>query len=138
MSLWKEFLNTQLTNKEKNLIKGALRRIFSRSDLRRKAVDNSTIPGYSDNTRPRVKKWSLCPECSTHTPTYQMEVDHISPIIQVQETLDMLDMIQLVDRIWCSLSNLIAICKPCHKIKTKLENKQRRLFKKNAKRLDNP
>ena len=85
---------------------------------------------YVDPARPRVKKWSICPECKEYTPTYLMQVDHIKPIISLNETLEDLTWDELVDRIWCNHENLRAVCKPCHKIKTKEENKERRRIKK--------
>lgn len=115
--------------KERNLIKGAIRRVFSRSELRRLVVDSSRID-YTDATRPRVKKWSYCPECCKETPTYLMEVDHVNPIIRPGESLDDLTWDTLIGRVWCEFENLRAVCKPCHKAKTKLENAERRRLKK--------
>lgn len=115
--------------KERNLIKGAIRRVFSRSDLRKKALQKSVVSHY-DETRKRVTKWSKCPDCQQFTPTYQMEVDHVEPIIGLDESLEDLTWDVIVDRIWCSEDNLRAICKPCHKRKTKLENSERRKNKK--------
>lgn len=117
--------------KERNLLKGAIRRVFSRSELREEALQRSIIPGYLDPKRLRVTKWSMCPDCSTPTPAYLMQVDHISPIIRINESLEDLTWTELIEnRVWCSLSNLKAICKSCHKIKTKAENKKRRELKK--------
>lgn len=115
---------------ERGLIKGALRRVFSRSDLRRAVINDSSIKGYHDPKRKRVTKWSKCPECKQMTPTYQMQVDHISPVIKVNETLESITWDQLVDRLWCDKKNLLAMCKECHTKKTKEENKLRRQFKK--------
>jgi 5-methylcytosine-specific restriction endonuclease McrA len=115
--------------KERNLLKGAIRRLFSRSETRKAALAKSAVD-YSDNLRPRVKKWSQCPECLNFTPTYLMEVDHVFPIIAVHETLDVLSWDQVVDRIFCDPNNLRALCKGCHKIKTKAENAERRKYRK--------
>ena len=59
-----------------------------------------------------------------------MQVDHVEPIIRVEETLESLTWDLVVDRTWCEISNLRAICKTCHSVKTKAENKKRRIFKK--------
>ena len=115
--------------KERNLVKGALRRVFSRSELRRRVVAKSQIQ-HTDPTRPRVTKWSVCSECKGKVPTYQIEVDHVEPIIAVTETLEALTWDAVVDRIWCNEENLRAICQPCHRLKTKAENKARREYKK--------
>jgi 5-methylcytosine-specific restriction endonuclease McrA len=115
--------------KERNLIKGAIRRVFSRSELRKQALAKSLVQ-HHDETRKRVTKWSKCPECQQFTPTYKMEVDHVAPIIGLNEQMEDLTWDELVARIWCDIDNLRAVCKDCHKIKTKLENSERRKNKK--------
>ena len=117
--------NPNMTNKERGLLKGAARRVFSRSELRRAALELSKI-NFSDPNRPRVKKWSRCPECNKNTPTYKMEVDHISPVIFYDQTLEDMSWDLLIDRIWCNIDNLRAICSDCHKIKTSNERKLRK------------
>lgn len=117
--------------KERNLIKGALRRVFSRSDLRRNVIQNSIVTGYSDPDRKAVKFWVKCETCKKMEAKSNVQVDHKNPVISVNETLDDLSWDQLIDRLWCDIDNLAIICKPCHKEKSKLENKERREFKKN-------
>lgn len=117
-------MNKRISPKERGLIKGALRRVFSRSDLRKAAIDASRIE-HVDADRPRVKKWSKCPICKIPTPTYQMEVDHKEPIIPVDRMLEDMDWDEVVNRIWCGSNNLVAICKVCHNTKTSEERKAR-------------
>lgn len=55
-----------------------------------------------------------------------MEADHINPIVPVtKRTIDM-TVQELADGIFCDPSNLQAVCKDCHKVKTKIENAERR------------
>jgi len=115
--------------KERGLIKGAIRRVFSRSELRRQALDASRVQ-HTDSTRPRVTKWSKCPNCNEFTPTYLMEVDHVIPLVGITEKLEDLTWDQVVERLWCDVTNLMALCKRCHKIKSQEENKLRRLNNK--------
>ena len=122
-------LNTKITNKERNLLKGAIRRVFSRSDLRKEALQKSIIQ-HSDPDRKRVTKWSKCPICGQPTPTYLMEVDHLKPVVPIGKNLEDMTWDELVNNIWCEASNLMAVCKPCHKIKSGQERKLRVLFKK--------
>lgn len=121
----------KLSPKERGLIKGALRRVFSRSELRRQVLIKSIRPGYYDESRPRVKKWSLCAECSKMTPTYKAQVDHKVPLVPVDRSLEDMNWDEIVDRLWCSEDNLRVLCPPCHEVKSKEENKQRILSKKN-------
>ncbi len=122
--------NPRITPKEQGLIKGALRRVFSRSEIRRKIITKSVMPGYIDVTRPRVKTWCLCAICGKPNPKSYMVADHLLPVININETLSDLDWNTLIDRLWCEESNLQAVDTDCHKIKTKEENKLRRAHKK--------
>lgn len=116
--------------KERNLLKGAIRRVFSRSDLRNQALSKHDIV-HVDPLRPRVTKWSFCGECGVITPKYVMQVDHTIPVIATTETLNDLTWDQLIEeRVWCDLDNLMPLCPDCHKAKSKIENKERREIKK--------
>ncbi len=129
--------NPRISAKERGLIKGALRRVFSRSDLRRATIDASRVE-HSDPDRPRVKKWSRCPVCNQFIPTYLMEADHEDPIVPIDSSLEDMTASELVDRMWCDPKNLVAKCKNCHHTKSKCEQKARKQNKdgkkKNGKR----
>ena len=129
--------NNRISPKERGLIKGALRRVFSRSDLRREVLQESIVPGHKDPNRPRVTKWSKCSMCSVMTPTYKRDVDHIIPVIPINKTQDQLTFDELVDNIWCVKSNLQTLCENCHNAKSKLENSLRRAYKKSLKEIKN-
>lgn len=124
--------NPRLTSKERGLLKGAIRRVFSRSELRRKAVEQSRID-YTDAKRPRVTKWSLCEVCKQPTPTYLMQVDHKEPVVPIDVRFEEMTFDTLIDRMWCEYRNLTPMCKPCHSLKTKAENKLRREKRKEKK-----
>lgn len=115
--------------KERNLIKGAIRRVFSRSELRRQALDSTRIEHY-DEERPRVTKWSWCTDCGIIEPTYLMEVDHVTPLVPLDGSLEDMTWDEVVNRTWCDPVNLKPKCKDCHSIKTKGENAERRRLKK--------
>lgn len=118
-------MNQRISAKERGLLKGAIRRVFSRSDLRKLILEESRI-NHKDESRPRVTKWSCCAECKLPTPTYLIQVDHIIPIVPIDSTLELMTWDDVVDRIWCDKNNLQPLCKPCHNIKTKAERKLRR------------
>lgn len=122
--------NPRITIKERNLLKGAIRRVFSRSDLRRAAIEEAIIEGYFDKTRLRVKKWGKCAGCSYPTPKSYLVVDHIEPIIPLDKSLEEMSWDEVINRIWCNGSNLQALCESCHDVKTKEENRKRRIRKK--------
>lgn len=116
--------------KERNLLKGAIRRVFSRSDLRRQVIETAVIEGYSYPGRPRVTKWCKCTYCGNPTPKYQVEVDHVEPVVPIDKRLEDMTWDDLVNRIWCEINNLKVCCKPCHKEKSKAEGKERRAIAK--------
>ena len=115
--------------KERNLIKGAIRRVFSRSELRREALQSTRIE-YHDPNRPRVTKWSWCTDCGVIEPTYLMEVDHEIPLVPLEKALADMSWDEVVDRTWCDPVNLKPKCKSCHRSKSKLENQERRRLRK--------
>ena len=121
------------TPKERNLIKGAIRRVFSRSELRKRILDLAVVKDYSDPSRKRVTRWGRCAKCGKLEPAYLLEIDHISPIIPVGETLEEQSWDEIIDNIWCDERLLQALCDPCHNLKTKTENAERRRIKKEKK-----
>lgn len=124
-------MNNRISAKERGLLKGAIRRVFSRSDLRRKVVESARIE-HIDTSRPRVKKWGQCSDCKQPTALYQMQIDHRDPIVPVDTTLEAMSWDTVVNRVWCEENGLAAVCKSCHTIKTKQENATRRKNKRKA------
>lgn len=122
--------NPRITKKEQGLLKGAINRVFSRSELRKQALERAAMPGHIDPNRPRVTKWSKCAECQKPEPQYLCQVDHIFPRVPIDSSFEDMTKDEFVDRTWCEVEQLQTLCKPCHKIKTKIEAKERRLIKK--------
>ncbi len=126
-------MNKRITPRERGLLKGALRRVFSRSDLRRKIIDASVIE-HSDPTRPRVKKWCRCNVCKQPEAKSYTVVDHLEPVVSLNTTFEEQGLDKTADRLWCDEKNLQSICEKCHDKKTAEEKKQRKLNKKRKKR----
>lgn len=116
--------------KERNLIKGAIRRVFSRSELRRRALDKALVKDYHDPNRKRVTRWGRCATCNKLEPLYLLEIDHKEPLVPVDSSLEEMTWDEVIDRQWCDERLLQAVCKPCHHEKSKAENKERRANKK--------
>lgn len=125
-------MNNRISAKERGLLKGALRRVFSRSDLRKRILEACRIE-HKDEDRPRVKKWGRCAICLLPTALYQIQVDHIVPIVPTDSSLEDMTWDIVVNRIWCEESNLQPCCLSCHKVKSKEENALRRKNKKEHK-----
>lgn len=112
--------NPRMTVKERNLLKGAMRRVFARSDLRKQVV-SKIIVQHSDPKRKRVKTWGKCPCCGELDAISNFQVDHIIPLIELDKTLEDYTWDELIDRLWCEIDNLKPIRTSCHKIKSKAE-----------------
>lgn len=124
--------NPRITAKERGLLKGACRRVFSRSDLRKEALEATRIK-HTDPDRPRVKKWSRCSTCKEITPSYLIEIDHVLPVIPTNSSLEEMSWDEMINRLWCDNNNLTGICKPCHNSKCTVERKERLKYKKERK-----
>ncbi len=121
--------NPRISKREQSLIKGALRRVFGRSDLRQSIIKKNILTGYHDPKRKRVKFWVKCEECGGWEAKSNVQVDHIEPIIPIDKSFEEMTLDDVVNRLWCEESMLQLLCKPCHKMKTKAENKERRRLK---------
>lgn len=125
-----------LSKKDKNLIRGAIRRAFVYSELRKGVLKKTRVYDYSNPDRPRVKNWHRCPICLGYKAEYQMVVDHIQPVIKVNETLEDLSWdVFIEERIYANGNeeNLQSICETCHDKKTEVEDAQRKANKSKKK-----
>lgn len=121
--------NPRISAKDRNAIIGAIRRVFSRSDVRREVLESVKVVMHYDVAHPRVKHWSRCPLCKKTAPRYLFAVDHIDPVVPVNSSQIQMSWDDIVNRIFCDKSNLQPICKKCHRIKTAHERKLRACLK---------
>ena len=82
----------------------------------------------------RKCKLHECVSCKGLFPQNQMQADHIEPVVPVNndwaakpDSFLGYDWNDYVRRLFCELIGLQAICKPCHKTKSKIEQANRRL-----------
>jgi 5-methylcytosine-specific restriction endonuclease McrA len=68
-----------------------------------------------------------CAHCKEKFPPKQIAVDHIVAATP-PEGLD--DWDEYINRLFCPTSGLQVLCKACHKLKTLVENDERRIAKK--------
>lgn len=125
--------NFRITKKERGLLKGAIRRTFSRSELRKQILEKSLVKEYQDPNRKRVTRWGKCADCGKIEAAYKLSVDHKDPVVPVDVAFEDMSLDDVVDRMWCDESQLQALCDECHDAKTKLENSVRRRIKKERK-----
>lgn len=104
-------------------IRGALRRTFSRSPIVREVMMKvrREVARYNQDGS-RSKKDAVqyrCGSCSEWVGSTKCAVDHITPVIDVQDGF--VDWNKFVERLFCDASNLQVICDPCHNAKTQAE-----------------
>lgn len=120
------------SNLEKNLVKGALRRVFSRSELRKQIIEANVIHNVNP-LRPKVKRWAYCSSCGIIDAVSNFEVDHIEPFVPLDTAFVDMEWDDVFDRLWCDPSNLQCVCADCHRIKSAAETKERKQNKKGIK-----
>lgn len=112
-------------------IRGALRRAFSRSPVVKEVMDASRreMPRYNKDGSRHKKNWvqAQCQVCNEWCSKSKMAVDHITPVISVEQGKQSWD--EFVARLWCDKSNLQRICDTCHDKKTYAERIARLLIK---------
>lgn len=108
-------------------IRGALRRVFSRSPLIRDVLFKvrREIPRYNKDGS-RAKKDAVqyqCAVCKQWVGSTHVAVDHLVPVISVDDGF--VDWNEFVARLFCDASNLQVICEECHQKKTNAERAER-------------
>lgn len=93
------------------LIKGALRKIWFYSPVRRQALKNA-----KEGNPPGL---NTCAKCRTKVTDEHVQVDHNSPVITPDTHKTTWDV--AIDRLF-DIHNHQVLCKPCHKTKTQAEN----------------
>jgi len=117
-------------------IRGAIRRLFSRSPVHREVLAKvrREVPKYNKDGA-RSKKDSvqyLCNVCKNYVGSTKVEVDHIIPVIETNEH-GFVDWNLFVERLFCGAENLQVICDPCHDKKTHEEQQKRQAAKDRVK-----
>lgn len=77
----------------------------------------------------RQAKHYECAHCKQLFPQKEIEINHIVPVVPVTG-FDSWD--KVIERMFCEIEGLEALCKPCHKLVTQEENLLRKTYK-NAK-----
>ena len=105
-------------------IRGAIRRIFSRSPIVREVLmaGRREVPKFNkDGTRSKKDAVQYCCQvCNEWVSSTKVAVDHIEPVISVDDGF--IDWNEFVERLgFDKKENLQRICDPCHNIKTQKE-----------------
>ena len=86
---------------------------------------NNAYVGQRLNTKTnREGKHYLCAICKGEFPAKDVQIDHISPVVDPEQGFISWDV--FIERLFCDADNMQTICKPCHKIKSKKESSGRK------------
>jgi len=106
--------------RERNKLLGAVKRVFSRSQLRKDVMEKA----LSKKRGPRGGKMYTCSACKK--PYSKVQVDHKDPVIPIGQAFkDMSWDLVIEQRLYCTPKNLQVLCTDCHKLKSKQEAKER-------------
>jgi hypothetical protein len=119
---------------EDSALRSAWRRIFSRSPIVREvlAEGRRTVPRYTkDGSRHKVDAVEYsCQVCLQWTPAKLVSVDHVVPVIDVENVSGKVqDWNEFKRRLFCPKTNLQRICDDCHNKKTQEERSKRQTLK---------
>lgn len=119
---------------ERAKVISALRRIFrtypAYQEVLRRCKNYWFYPCKNGNERMRVN--FKCESCGDKVDRNKFAVDHTSPVLD--PTTGFVDYNTFVSRLFCPVTNLTGMCKKCHDKKSKAENAQRRLTRKENKK----
>ena len=106
-----------------SFIKSGLRSASQRWPVRY-AVLNAACVGQKINSNTgRIAKHYTCSCCGFDYPAKDIQVDHRSPVVPVTGFTTWDD---LIDNLFCEADGLQILCKPCHSVKSKAENTERK------------
>ena len=115
--------NSWTESRYHSFIKSGLRSASQRWPVRY-AVLNAACVGQKINSNTgRIAKHYTCSHCGFDFPAKDVQVDHINPIVSTGGFTTWDD---LIENLFCEKEFLQVLCKPCHKIKSLQENKERR------------
>lgn len=116
--------------KFQSFIKSTLRKGSTRWPPRYEVLNDAKRGKRVNPETGRIAEHYECNQCGMLFPAKCVVVDHISPVIPVTGFTNWDD---VINRMFCSRLGLQVLCKECHRLKTKEENAQRKLYKNNKK-----
>lgn len=106
-----------------SFIKSALRAASRRWPPKYEILSEALVGSKTNVKTGRLAKHYRCAICRGEFPAKDVQVDHISPIIDPVVGFTNWD--DVVDRMFCEKNNLQVLCTdPCHKAKTAAEKQQ--------------
>ena len=113
--------------RKRSFIMSALR--GARWPQKYKAIQRAFVENGPNPRTGKRCKLHKCEECWELFPASGMQADHIEPVVPLTG-FDSWDAV--IERLYCEVDGYQALCKECHKEKTKEENRVRRENKKRS------
>lgn len=111
-------------------IKGAIRSASTRYPPRYEVLAKAKRGKRINPASGKMAEHYECNICHELHPAKMVITDHIEPVVPLT---GFTDWHQVITRLFCPPEGLQILCKPCHAIKTKQENAERKLHKNNNK-----
>ncbi len=102
-----------------SFIKSTLRSGSVRWEPRYTCLNNAFRVVKINEKTGRMAKHFECAHCHMLFPQKEIEINHILPVVPI-EGFDSWD--KVIERMFCEIDGLEALCKPCHKLTTGQEN----------------
>lgn len=115
--------NTMTEAQYHSTVKGALRQGTRFWKPKLLCLERAYVGRKTNKATGRLAKHYKCAACKQDFPSSLVQVDHIEPVIDPIKGFKSWD--EVVDRMYCNSDKLQVLCKPCHKLKTASERKQR-------------
>lgn len=115
--------NTWTESRYHSFIKGGLRAASRRWPPKYTCLNDACIGQKINSNTGRIAKHYRCSCCGLDYPAKDVQVDHINPIVSTGGFTTWDD---LIENLFCEKEYLQVLCKPCHKIKSKQENTERK------------
>lgn len=91
-----------------------------------KTLKSAEVGRITNKKTGKLAMHYICAGCNSHYPAKDVQVDHVSPV--VDPTTGFVSWDVYIDRMFCERSNLQVLCTTCHKEKTaKEKNDSKRL-----------
>lgn len=118
-----KFNNGEWTRARFNsFVKSALRSASRRWPAKYQTLNDSCVGQRINIKTNRIAKHYTCNCCKQIFPAKEVQVDHISAIIDPE--IGFVNWDTIIDNMFCEKENLQVLCIPCHKLKTAVEKQQ--------------
>lgn len=112
-----------------SFIKSALRTASVRWPPRYETLSEAFAGSKINPASGRMAKHYKCASCKKEFPAKNIEVNHIEPVVPIEGFTTWDD---IIERMFCEKEGLEALCKECHKERTKEENAKRKEYRKRS------